>query len=105
MKRTESQHNALFLWFDMIEKVAENNGITFDMIIRHTHQLKITKEGLHVLCKQLQEALWGTTSTKDLEKVGHIDEIIDHFTDLFAKEGLELPPFPHDENKDPAPLL
>ena len=92
--RTESQHSALFLWFSMIEKEAENHGITWDMIIRHTHQLKITKEGLHGMCKNLQKVLWGTSSTKDLKRDGHIDTIIDHFVALFAKEGLELPPFP-----------
>ncbi len=91
---TDQQRKALFLWYSMIEKVAENEGITFDMVIRHTSQLRITKEGLHVLGKQLQKALWGTYSTKTLTKRQQLDILIDHFTDLFAKEGLELPPFP-----------
>lgn len=93
--RTQSQHNSLFLWFSMIEKEAENAGITWDMIIRHTHQLRITKESLHGMCKQLQKALWGTDSTKKLKRHEQIDIIQEHFVDLFAKEGLELPPFPH----------
>lgn len=97
--RTESQHNALFLWFSMIEKEAENQGVTWDMVIKYTHQLRITKETLHGMCKSLQQALWKTTSTKELKKHGHIDVIIDHFTDLFSKVGLELPPFPEDKNK------
>jgi len=98
-ERTESQHNSLFLWFSLIEKEAENAGLTWDMIIRHTHQLRVTKENLHGMCKQLMEALWKTTSTKEIKKTGNIDIIIDHFTDLFSKEGLELPPFPHDKTK------
>lgn len=97
-ERTESQARALFLWYSMIEKLAENEGITFDMVIRHTSQLRITKEGLHVLGKQLQKALWGTDSTKTLTKRQQLDILIDHFTDLFAKEGLELPPFPSTES-------
>lgn len=97
--RTESQHRSLFLWYGMIEKEAENAGVTFDMIIRHTHQLRVTKEGLHVLGKQLQKALWRTDSTKKLKKHEQIDILVDHFVDLFAKEGLELPPFPHDPKK------
>jgi hypothetical protein len=97
--RTDSQHAALFLWFSMIEHEAENAGITWNEVVGHTHQLRITKEGLHVMAKQLQKALWGTTSTKELKKVGQIDILIDHFTDLFSKVGLELPPFPEDKQK------
>lgn len=98
-KRTDAQHRALFLWYSMIEREAENAGITFDNVIQHTHQLRVTRENLHELGKQLQKALWGTASTKELEKVGQIDILVDHFTDLFGKVGLELPPFPHEENK------
>lgn len=94
---TDNQRKALFLWYGMIEKEAENAGVTFDMVIKHTHQLRITKEGLHVLGKQLQKALWGTDSTKALKKQGQMDILIDHFTDLFSKVGLELPPFPSDD--------
>lgn len=97
--RTDSQHRALFLWYSMIEKEAENAGITFDNVIKHTHQLRVTRENLHELGKQLQKALWGTTSTKELEKVGQIDILVDHFVDLFSKVGLVLPPFPAEENK------
>lgn len=97
--RTESQHNALFHWFALIEKEAENQGVTWERVIEHTHQLKITKQNLHAMCKQLQQALWGTSSTKELKKIGHIDIIIDHFTDLFSKVGLELPPFPDEKTK------
>jgi hypothetical protein len=100
IERTSAQHRALFLWFGMIEKEAENAGLTWDRVIRHTHQLRITKENLHEACKQLIKALWGTKSTKELKKQGNIDIIIDHFVDLFSKEGLELPPFPHDPDKN-----
>ena len=92
--RTQSQHNALFLWFSMIEKLCEERGITWDRLIRHTHQIRVTQANLHEACKQLQKALWGTVSTKQLKKQEQIDIIIDHFTDWFAKEELELPSFP-----------
>jgi len=98
--RTDSQHNALFLWYSMIEKVAEYEGITWNQVVGQTHQLKITTEGLHVMGKQLQKALWGTESTKQLKKVGQIDILVDHFVDLFAKVGLELPPFPSNADKE-----
>ena len=99
-KRTQTQSDSLFMWFGQIEKLAENEGLTWDMLIRHIHQLRITKNGLHMLCLELIEPLFGIKSTRKLEKMGHIDIVIDHFVDLFSKEGLELPPFPHKEKKE-----
>ena len=98
--RTDSQHNSWFLWLSMIEHEAENAGITWNHVVQHTHQLRITKEGLQEMGKQLQKALWGTTSTKELKKTGQIDILIMHFVDLFSKVGLTLPPFPNDEEKE-----
>lgn len=95
--RTQAQHNSLFLWFSMIEKEAENAGITWNQLVGHTHQLRITKENLHAMCKQLMQALWGTTSTRELKKIGQIEILEQHFVDLFSKVGLELPPFPSRE--------
>lgn len=95
--RTSSQNNALWLWFTQIEQEAENQGITWDLVIKHVHQLRVTKENLHSMCKDLQKALWGTTSTAEIKKTGQLDIIIDHFVDLFGKVGLELPPFPNNE--------
>lgn len=98
--RTDAQHRAWFTWLGMIEKVAENEGITWNQLVGKTHQLKITVEGLHVMGKQLQKALFGTDSTKQLTKTGQIDILIDHFVDLFSKVGLELPPFPSNYHKE-----
>jgi hypothetical protein len=99
--RTDTQSDSLFLWFCMIEKEAENAGVTWDMILRHVHQLRVTKENLHEACKQLIDGLWHIKSTKQIKKQGQIEIIVDHFVDLFSKEGLTLPPFPSREN----PLL
>jgi len=94
--RTSAQHRALFLWYGQIEHVCEEQGVTWDRIIQHAHQLRVTKENVHEAGKQLQKALWGKSSTKDLEK-NQLNTLIDHFIDLFAKEGVELPPFPHSD--------
>lgn len=98
-ERTDAQSRALFLWFGLIEHEAENQGVTWNMIIEHTHQLRITKEGLHIMAKQLMQALWGLNSTKKLKKTGQLDILIDHFVDLFSKVGLEVPPFPENLEK------
>ena len=97
--RSEEQSNAMFLWFSWIEKETENRGITWNQLVGKTHQLKITKQGLHDMWKQLQKALYGTKSTKQLKKTKEIDTIIEHFVDLFGLVGMEVPPFPNDDEK------
>lgn len=100
VKRTENQNSAYWLWLTMIEHEAENQGVTWDVVLQHTNQLRVTKENVHEAVKQLTKALWGITSTTQLEKQGHLDIVIDHVTDLFGKAGLEVPPFPCEENND-----
>jgi hypothetical protein len=97
-ERTLSQNSSLHLWFNLIEREAENQGITWDKLIRHTSQLRVTSEGLKSACKQLIKALWGYTSTTQLKKTGDLDIVIDHMTDWLSKE-MEVPPFPHDDQK------
>ena len=94
--RTGAQHRSLFLWYGQIEQICANEGVTWDRLVKHTHQLRVTKENLHEAGKQLQKALWGKASTKELKR-NQIGTLIDHFIEWFAKEGVELPPFPHEE--------
>ena len=98
--RTDNQNAAYWVWLTQIEREAENAGITFDQVVGHTHQLRVTKENVHELVKQLMKALWGTTSTRELKKVGQIEIIEQHLADLFSKVGLELPPFPSREQEN-----
>lgn len=98
-KRTATQNSSYWLWLTMIEHEAENQGVTWDMVVGQMNQLRVTKENVHEAVKQLTKALWGIESTTQLEKIGHMDIIIDHVTDLFGKVGLEVPAFPSEENK------
>jgi hypothetical protein len=100
-ERTLPQNSALHLWFNLIEREAENQGVTWNMLVRHTSQLRVTSEGLKSATKQLIKALWGYTSTTQLKKTGDLDVVIDHLTDWLSKE-MEVPPFPHDEDKEDA---
>lgn len=97
-ERTPTQNASLHLWFNLIEREAENQGVTWDMLVKHTSQLRVTSEGLKSACKQLIKALWGYDSTTQLKKTGDIDKVIDHMTDWLSKE-MEVPPFPCDEDK------
>ncbi len=97
-ERTLSQNASLHMWFNLIEREAENQGVTWDMLIKHTSQLRVTSEGLKSACKQLIKALWGYTSTTQLKKTGDLDKVIDHMTAWLSKE-MEVPAFPHDPDK------
>lgn len=99
MHRTDQQNKAYWKWLSMIEHEAENQGVTWNMVMKHTNQLRVTKENVHEAVKQLTKALWGITSTTKLEKTGHMDILIDHVTNLFGKVGLEVPPFPNESDK------
>ena len=94
--RTSAQNRALHLWLNMIEREAENQGVTQNMLIKHTSQLRVTAEWMKSNIKQLIKALWNYDSTTELKKQGDIDIVIDHVTDWLSKE-MEVPPFPCNE--------
>lgn len=96
--RTPSQNSALHLWLNMIEHEAENQGVTWDILIKHTSQLRVTSEGLKGAIKQLIKALWGHTSTTQIKKTEQLNIVIDHVTDWLSKE-MEVPAFPSNEDK------
>lgn len=97
--RTSAQNAAMHLWFTQIAEICQNQGVTMNLIIGHTHDVMVTPEAVKGLWKALMEALYGKKSTTELKKTGEIDRMIDHMVALFAKEEVELPPFPVDEKK------
>lgn len=97
--RTSQQNKAIHKWFDDIAKLCQNEGVTMNLLIGHTHDVMVTKDAVKALWKALQEALFATESTTELKKTGQIEIMIDHFVALFAKEEIELPPFPNDADK------
>lgn len=86
------------MWLSMIEHEAENQGVTWDKLIKHTSQLRVTSEALKGAIKQLIKALWGHTSTTQIKKTEQLNIVIDHVTDWLSKE-MEVPAFPCDEDK------
>lgn len=96
--RTKKQNDSLHLWLDMIEHEAAKQGVTWDKVIKHTSQLRITSEALKAAVRQLIQVLWGYTSTTQIKKQGQLDIVIDHMTDWLSKE-MEVPSFPVDEKK------
>lgn len=95
--RTDAQNRSLHKWFSQLSEECQRNGVTFDLIIRHTHQMQVTEEGVKHLWHVLQKALFGKESTTELKKTGQIETMLMHFADLFGKEGIEIPPWPSDD--------
>jgi hypothetical protein len=98
--RTDNQNRAMHLWFRQIAETCQNQGVTMNMVINHVHDVSVTEHGVKSLWHVLQKALFGTQSTTEIKKSGQIDKLVDHFVALFAKEEVELPPFPNDPTKN-----
>lgn len=98
-KRTEAQHRAYRLWLDQIAEICKREQITADVLFRHTAHVVVNEAMLHEAVKTLIKMKWNLDTTKDLEKTGHLDEIQDVMALWLGKEGVELPPFPHDPEK------
>ncbi len=97
--RTGSQNAALHLWFSQIAEICQQQGVTWNMLIKHTVDVAVTQEGVKNFWKVLQKALYGTESTTELKKTGQIERMVDHFALFMGKEGVEIPPFPSNEFK------
>lgn len=95
--RTDAQNRSYWLWLTQIADQCEKEGVTADLLFKHTAHIKVTKNVLHEAIKSLCKALWNIDSTTNLEKTGHLDEIQDHVASWVGKEGVEVPPFPHEE--------
>lgn len=66
--KSESQRNALHLWFDQIATEAQKRGQTVDMWIKHPTELKITESLLKDSFRATGEVMYGWKSTEDAKK-------------------------------------
>lgn len=108
-KRTPAQNDALHLWFTQIAKLCRDAGIDAPLIMSQVMHYDVDMYFIKGMWKKLQKALFHTESTRELQKTGHIDKMVDHFVRFFGEneklKHLELPPFPHDPNKQKSDLL
>ena|SRR3990167_6587659 len=102
-KRTLNQNSAIHLWLEQISELLIAKGITItDIVEQVSHkgiEIHPTKEGLkEVLLRPLINKMFGEISTTQLQKIGHLDKLIDVITKFFGEwASLELPPFPSEE--------
>ena len=93
--RTQSQSNALHLWFTQIADVLNENGITAQQIFSRPVEHFWTPELIKEIWRKIQKAMFGQRSTTKLKKTEQIDKIVDVLTKLIAERAkIEVPPFP-----------
>jgi hypothetical protein len=91
MKRTDTQHRALFKYLGDLANALNEAGVDQKMFIDHLKgwELPITKEFLHHIWKLKQEKMFTTNSTKDLE-VSQVSQVYDVVNKFVSQEfGIE----------------
>lgn len=98
MKRTPAQNNALHLWLSMKAEQCRNAGVSPRMAFERTIELDMTPQIMKEIFRTVQKVMLKKKSTTELEKVGEIDDIVEHLNRFFAEEFfLEGIPFPSNE--------
>lgn len=97
--RTISQNSAIHLYLTLLSKALNEAGLDMKTVLKPTVDISWTTENTKTyLWKPIQKALFGSTSTTKLKKVGDIELIHDHINRLLAEnpktQGLEFIPFP-----------
>ena len=106
-QRTGQQNRAAHLWFDGIAKTCLEHGVTINDIIGQTMNLQVDGAFIKYLFRRIGKKKYGKNSTALLAK-DEIDPIIDEMIKFFAEKvdpPIELPPLPHDPNKELAPTV
>jgi hypothetical protein len=101
--RTQNQNSALWLYFTHLAKALNDAGLDMKKVLKPSVQITWNKDLVHDhLWVPIQKSVLGTESTKDLKKIGEIDQVYDiinrHISEQF---GIHIP-FPDDP--DVAPL-
>lgn len=90
--RTNLQNRALHLFFELVAKELNSNGIPFvytglkGMEIETPWTQELFKE---MTWKPLQKAMFGTTSTRELKR-NEIDPIFETINKFFAERGIQI---------------
>ena len=100
-ERTTDQNSALHLWLTKKSEQCRDAGITRQQILTKTIELEVNEHFMKEIFRDVQEAMFKNgKSTRNLEKTGQIDEIVEHLNRFFS-EKFNLPgtEFPNDPNK------
>ena len=99
LKLTKTQFDSLHLWFEQIAIVLREQG--HDMRKTLSYPIIPTKESVkEMIFKPILMATTGKDSTKNLAKQREIDDCVDIINKVFGEMGIEIPPFPSQENTE-----
>lgn len=98
---TTQQMKALHLWFRQCSEVLREQGVDIRKALHFP--IMPTEEVIkNDIFKPILLAMFGKTSTTQLSKQKEIDDIYDVINKTFSEMGIELPPFPSEENTQEA---
>jgi len=94
-QRSGQQNRALHKWFELKSQQCRDAGVTVQLAFNQTADLDMTPEMMKEIFRTIMKALYAKASTRDLEKVGEIDDMVNHlnrfFAERFGLEGIDLP--------------
>lgn len=98
---TESQRKSVWLFCTWLAKTLNEAGLDMRKVLKPTYNIPWTKENIHDhVWIPIQEAMYGTDSTKKLLKHEQIDAIVKVINrELGEKHSVEYLPFPVDLRK------
>jgi hypothetical protein len=100
-QRTQSQNNALWLFFTLLAKELNEAGLDMRKVLKPTYNIPWTKDSIHDhIWIPFQKAMYKTNSTTFLHKQEQIDKLHETIMrELGEKHGVEFIPFPVDMQK------
>lgn len=97
-QRTETQNNALHLWFSLLAQEFNDAGYSVQLILKEKIDLEWDEKKIkELLWRPAQEAILGKRSTTKLRKQEDIDKVYEHLNRHLAEKFFIHVPFPNKE--------
>ena len=97
--RTQSQHNAYWLFQEMIAEEMRNHGVTMREVMEAI-DIPPTKESLHPVFKVILSKMFNKESTKDMKR-WEMNECLEVYMNVLAQKGIVV----HFPDRDKQRLL
>lgn len=100
-ERTADQNRALHKYFTLKSEQCREAGVTVQLALAKTIELEMTPEMLKEFWRVIQNAMLGKgKSTKNLDKIGEIEQVHEHLERFFAEKfNLPVIDFPNNPHK------
>lgn len=104
--RTAKQNNALHLGCSHIAKTLNESGLDMKKVLKQEVDIPWSTDTVkEYLVKPIVKAMFGKSSTTELNNVSDINEMWDVLMKMLGEKfHVEYVPFPSEENKDEAPI-